>query len=87
MTINGDDVIEKLERIEEKLDAIDKKVDEQGNANKIQFEKVREDLKRLGEGYEQGLKQISRQLKALDAKWSEKWTPAPATMAGCRSAK
>ena len=89
MAINGDDVIARLERVENKVDALDKKVDtldrkvdavdkrvdELANATKIQFEKVREDLKKLGEGYEQGLKQISRQIKDLDKKWSEKWTP------------
>jgi len=72
MPANGDDVIEKLERVD-KPDAIDKKFDDLINANKIQFEKVREDLKKLGEGYEQGLKQISQQLKDLEKKWSEKW--------------
>jgi chromosome segregation ATPase len=61
--------------VEMKVDAVDKKVDELGNATKIRFEKIGEDLKKLGEGYEQGLKQIARQIKNLDAKWSEKWTP------------
>jgi gas vesicle protein len=68
MAINGDDVIENLERI-------DKKFDELENANKIRFERLREDIKKLGEGYQQGLKQISRQIKDLDKKWSDKWTP------------
>ena len=75
MAINGDDVIARLERVEKKVDALDKKVDEQGNGTKIQFEKVREDIKKLGEGYEQGLKQIARQIKSLGKEWSDKWTP------------
>ena len=89
MATNGEDVIARLERVEKKVDildkkvdtldkrvnSLDKKVDEQGNATRIQFEKVREDIKKLGEGYEQGLKQIARQLTSLNAKWSEKWTP------------
>jgi hypothetical protein len=74
MPINGDHVSESLERLEGKIDALDKKVDALGNAMKVQFEQVREDIKTLGEGYEQGLKQIARQISDLGAKWSDKWS-------------
>ena len=65
----------KVDAVDGKVDAVDKRVDELANATKIQFERVREDLKKLGEGYEQGLKQIARQIKSLGKEWSDKWTP------------
>jgi len=74
-----DAVDKKFDALDKKVDAVDKKVDkrvdELANATKIQFEKVREDIKKLGEGYEQGLKQIARQIKSLGKEWSDKWTP------------
>jgi len=81
MTINGDDVIERLERVEKtvdsidkKLDAVEKKGDEFADATKIQFENVREDIKKLGERYEQGLRSISNQIKELDQSWKSTWS-------------
>jgi predicted nucleic acid-binding Zn-ribbon protein len=59
MAANGDDVIAKQKRL---------------NGLEIQFEKLREDIKKLRERNEQGFKQITRQIKALDATWSAKWT-------------
>jgi hypothetical protein len=56
-------------------EGLEPKLDELTNANKIEFERVREDIKKLGEGYEDGLRQISKQLQDLDARWAEKWTP------------
>lgn len=44
----------RLKRVETKVDGL-----------QIQFEQVREDLKKLGEGVEQGLKDISNQIKEL----------------------
>lgn len=54
---------------------LEHKLDELNNANKIEFERVREDIKKLGEGYEDGLRQISKQIQDLDARWAEQWTP------------
>ena len=59
----------------ERIESVEQKVDELTNATKIQFERVGEDIKKLGEGYEAGLKQISKQIDDLDARWAEKWTP------------
>ena len=56
-------------------ESLEHKLDELKNASKIEFERVREDIKKLGEGYEDGLKQISKQIQDLDARWTEKWTP------------
>ena len=64
----------KVDALDKKVHALDSKVDVLGNATKIQFEQVREDIKKLGEGYEQGLKGISTQIKELNLSWSEKWS-------------
>ncbi len=61
--------------MEERLARVETKVDALANANKIQFEQVREDIKKLGEGYEQGLKNISNQIKELNQSWAAKWWP------------
>lgn len=68
MATNGDDMNERLVRVESKVDGLSDKFD-------IQFEKVREDIQKLGEGYEQGLKAISRQISDLDRRWAAKWSP------------
>jgi hypothetical protein len=54
--------------LSDKVDAVAVKGD-------IQFEKVREDIQKLGEGYEQGLSAISRQISEMDRRWAEKWLP------------
>jgi len=56
-------------------ESLEHKLDELKNANKIEFERVREDIKKLGDGYEDGLRQISKQIQDLDERWAEKWTP------------
>ena len=56
-------------------ESLEQKLDELKNANKIEFERVREEIKKLGEGYEDGLRQISKQLQDLDERWAKKWTP------------
>lgn len=66
MATSGDDMNERLVRVEEKVDALSDKVN-------FQFEKVREDIRKLGEGYEQGLKAISKQISDMDRRWAEKW--------------
>ena len=52
MTTIEDSMEARLKRVETKVDGL-----------KIQFEKVSEDIKKLGEGYEQGLQSISNQIK------------------------
>ena len=56
-------------------ESLEQKLDDLKNANKIEFERVRDDIKKLGEGYEDGLREISQQLRDLDARWADKWTP------------
>ena len=68
-------VEQRLEKVEHGLDKVDQKVDDLATATKIRFEGVRDDIKKLGEGYEDGLRQISQQLRDLDTRWADKWTP------------
>ena len=70
-----DAVDKKVDAVDKRVDEVDKKVDALANATRIQFEQVREDIKKLGEGYEQGLKNISNQIKELDQSWAAKWWP------------
>lgn len=65
---------QKVTKIDERVTNLDQKVDSHANQNKIQFEQIREDIKKLGDGYESGLKAISRQIKNLDRRWAEKWS-------------
>ena len=91
MATSGDNMNERLVRVEEKVDALSDKVDAlsdrvdtlsdrvDGLSDKfdgltIHFEKVREDIQKLGEGYEQGLNAISRQISDMDQRWAEKWS-------------
>ena len=46
-----DAVDKKVDAVDKRVDEVDKKVDALANANKIQFEQVREYIKKLGEGY------------------------------------
>ncbi len=41
----------------------------------IQFEKVRDDIKKLGEGYEDGMRRLSTEIKNINRRWAEKWSP------------
>ena len=84
MATSGDNMNERLVRVEEKVDALADKVDEltvkfEGLTVKfdgltVQFENVREDIQKLGEGYEQGLNAISRQISEMDRRWADKWS-------------
>ena len=53
---------------------LDKKIDALANSTKMQFEAMREDIKKLGEGYESGFKEISRQIQNLNKTWMAKWS-------------
>jgi predicted nuclease with TOPRIM domain len=82
MATNGNDMNARLARVETKLDQLDKKVErlettvtDLGNATKTRFEDVREDIKKLGEGYEQGLKAIASQIAQVGRQWEDKWIP------------
>src|SRR5215207_9376595 len=60
---------ERLVQVEEKVDALSDKVDalsDKFDGLTIHFEKVRDDIQKLGEGYEQGLSAISRQISEMD---------------------
>lgn len=69
-----DAVDERFDVVENRLDGLDKKLDDLANSTSMQFEAVRDDIKKLGEGYESGLKAISRQIGELDKKWSDSWS-------------
>ena len=53
---------------------LDRKIEGLANSTKMQFEAVRDDIKKLGEGYESGLREISRQIQDLDKTWTVKWS-------------
>jgi predicted nuclease with TOPRIM domain len=78
MAISGDNMNERLVRVEEKVDALSDKVDtlsDKFDGLTIQFEKVRDDIKKLGEGYEDGMRRLSTEIKNINRRWSEKWSP------------
>jgi len=70
-----DRVEAKVDGLKARFDKLETKVDEFQNATKVQFEGIREDIKKLGEGYEQGLKEVSRQIKEVAQGWHDKWEP------------
>ena len=41
---------------------------------------MREDIKKLGEEYEGGMRELSEQIKELDKKWAAKWLPQDLAM-------
>ena len=49
--------------------------DNENDATKLMLEQIRDDIKRLGEGSEGVLRQLSEQIKELDKKWAAKWSP------------
>lgn len=65
---------QKVTKLDERVTNFERKFDDHATEKKIQFEQVREDIRKLGEGYKSGLKAISRQIKNLDRRWSEKWS-------------
>lgn len=69
------DVMDKrFDGVNKRLDAVDKKVDNLANSTRMQFETIREDIKKLGEGYESGLKMLSQKLASLDKRWAARWS-------------
>ena len=59
-----EDDMAKLKQLEEKM-----------NGRGVQFEEVREDIKKLGEGYADGMRRISTEIKELNRQWVAKWSP------------
>lgn len=59
-----EDDMARLKQLEEKMDGLG-----------IQFEKVREDIKKLGEGYEDGMRRVSEEIKDMGRHWDHKWSP------------
>ena len=53
---------------------LDKNIDALADSTKMQFEAIRDDIKKLGEGYESGFKEISRQIRNLNKTWMAKWS-------------
>jgi hypothetical protein len=68
-----------VETLGRKLDALDAKVDVRVSSldTKVDVlvEQLREDIKKLGEGYEAGFQGISRQIADIDRNWDYKWSP------------
>lgn len=62
---------EAVERLDEKTDRLEGKMDGLG----IQFEQVRTDIKKLGEGYDAGMRRIAEEIKDLGRRWDAKWAP------------
>ncbi len=63
-TMATEDDMARLKQLEEKMDGLG-----------IQFEKVREDIKKLGEGYEDGMRRVSEEIKDMGRHWDHKWSP------------
>ena len=59
-----EDDMAKLKQLEEKMNGLG-----------VQFEEVREDIKKLGEGYADGMRRISTEIKELNRQWVAKWSP------------
>ena len=59
-----EDDMARLKQLEEKMDGLG-----------IQFEKVREDIKKLGDGYDDLKRQLSKDVKDMGRHWDHKWSP------------
>jgi chromosome segregation ATPase len=75
-----DGLDKKVDGLDKKVDGLDKKVDDLANSTKMQFEAIREDIKKLGEGCESGMKKMSRQFQNLAKKWTEQWSTHDAVL-------
>ena len=64
-----EDDMAKLKQLEEKMNGLG-----------VQFEKVREDIKKLGEGYEDGMRRVSEEIKDIGRNWDHKWSPHDLTL-------
>lgn len=53
---------------------------ENDTTSRLMFEQMREDIKKLGEENEGGLRELSEQIKELDKKWAAKWSPQDLAM-------
>ena len=65
-----DGLSDRVDVLSHSVDALSRKFD----GLTVQFENVREDIQKLGEGYEQGLNAISIQISEMDRRWADKWS-------------
>lgn len=68
----------RLEKVESKVDGVEQKVggiEQKVNRLELMLEKVGDDIKKLGEGYEDGMRRISKEIKDLNKQWTSKWSP------------
>lgn len=49
--------------------------DEKDMTTKMMFEQIREDIKKLSEGYEDGMRRVSEEIKDMGRNWDHKWSP------------
>ena len=49
--------------------------DEKDMTTKMMFEQIREDIKKLGEGYDDLKRQLSKDVKDMGRHWDHKWSP------------
>ncbi len=57
--------------MKERFDRLDTKV----SRLQIEVEKLRDDVKNLGELYEAGWRQIAREIRGISKNWDMKWSP------------
>ena len=66
---------ERFDSFEHKVERVEQKVESLSMKSDMQFEKLQADIQTLGEGYDEGLKGISRQIGDLARTWDAKWSP------------
>lgn len=49
--------------------------DEKDMTTRMMFEQIREDIKKLGEGYDDLKRQLSKDVKDMGRHWDTKWSP------------
>ncbi len=65
---------ERFDRLEHKVERVEQKFESRSMKSDMQFEKLQADIQTLGEGYDEGLKGISRQIGDLARTWDAKWS-------------
>ena len=64
----------KVSALDTRFDGLERKIDELDRrfASKADFEQIREDIQKLGEGYDAGLKGLSRQMADINRNWDDR---------------
>jgi hypothetical protein len=77
LEVNVDTLGKKIDTLDTKVVGLERKIDELDRkcASKADSEQLREDIKKLGEGYEAGFQGIARQIADIDRNWDYKWSP------------